>query len=200
MALKTFVLISSVNNLSDARYCAGMDVDLIGFSFEENQPNYISETVYKELTEWLSGVDFVGEFQSSTVDFIGEKMSAYGTKYVEVSDASLVSGLKEAGFTVLLRLNLSDVVSDDAYPADYLVLEDDVDEISDQQIEQIRMLSKHNQVLLGFGINDHNVERLLQATNAHGIALTGGNEIKPGYKDYDELADILETLEVDDLA
>lgn len=29
-------------------------------------------------------------------------------------------------------------------------------------------------------------------------ALCGGEEIRPGHKDFDELADILETLEIDD--
>lgn len=35
MALKTFVKISGVNNLSDARYCAGMGVNQLGFNIED---------------------------------------------------------------------------------------------------------------------------------------------------------------------
>ena len=36
MYLKYFVYVSSVNNLSDARYCSGMFVDYIGFNFDQN--------------------------------------------------------------------------------------------------------------------------------------------------------------------
>ena len=32
--LKTIVKVSEVNNLSDARYCAGMGVEYIGFSMD----------------------------------------------------------------------------------------------------------------------------------------------------------------------
>ncbi|MFT7382188.1 MAG: phosphoribosylanthranilate isomerase, partial [Roseivirga sp.] len=31
-------------------------------------------------------------------------------------------------------------------------------------------------------------------------SIRGGNEIRPGYKDFDEMADILEALEIDDMA
>ena len=33
--LKTQVKVSSITNLSDARYCAGMGVDLLGFPIQE---------------------------------------------------------------------------------------------------------------------------------------------------------------------
>ncbi|MFT7424854.1 MAG: phosphoribosylanthranilate isomerase, partial [Algoriphagus sp.] len=35
MALRTFVKINGITNLTDARYCSGMYVDLLGFTFEE---------------------------------------------------------------------------------------------------------------------------------------------------------------------
>jgi len=42
-----------------------------------------------------------------------------------------------------------------------------------------------------------NVESLFEELPLAGIALKGGDEIRAGYKDYDELADILELLEED---
>jgi len=197
MALKTFVFISSVNNLSDARYCAGMDVDLIGFSMEKDNKNFISPDVYKELTEWLSGVDFVGEFEDSNVEDINETLSAYDTSVVKINQPEWVEPLKNAGFTVILRqhidqLNLS-------VDPDYLVIEGDDEVLNEAQIDTIKAISG-SKVLIGFGVNDQNVEKILTATDAYGIALKGSDEIRPGYKDYDELADILEALEIDDLA
>ena len=48
MALKTFVKISGVNNLSDARYCAGMGVNQLGFNIEDKHPNYTDPQSFKE--------------------------------------------------------------------------------------------------------------------------------------------------------
>jgi phosphoribosylanthranilate isomerase len=40
-------------------------------------------------------------------------------------------------------------------------------------------------------------EKVLRRDDVKGIALQGGQEIRPGLKTYDELADILEMLEED---
>ncbi|MTI22447.1 phosphoribosylanthranilate isomerase [Fulvivirga sp. RKSG066] len=198
MALKTFVLISSVNNLSDARYCAGMDVDLIGFNMEKESDQYISPETYAELTEWLSGVEFVGEFDSYDQENIISAIDAYKAEYIEVKDPAKVAALKSAGKKVILRQNIDSVTIDPN--ATYLVLEGGSEELSETHLNMIKDLATKHKVLIGFGINDNNVEELIEKTGAHGIALRGGEEIKPGYKDYDELADILEALEIDDLA
>src|SRR5690606_35497353 len=72
MALKSFVKISEVNNLSDARYCAGMTVDLMGFDLCKESEYFISPETFMELTGWVSGPEFVGEFGLSTEDNIRE--------------------------------------------------------------------------------------------------------------------------------
>ena len=37
MALNTLTAVTEINNLSDARYCAGMGVDIIGFNLAAGQ-------------------------------------------------------------------------------------------------------------------------------------------------------------------
>ena len=39
MSLKYFVHVSSISNLSDARYCSGMMVNSLGFNLDENSKN-----------------------------------------------------------------------------------------------------------------------------------------------------------------
>ncbi|MDX1628189.1 MAG: phosphoribosylanthranilate isomerase [Fulvivirga sp.] len=201
MALKTFVLISAINNLSDARYCAGMDVDLLGFNFEENNPNYITPETFKELVEWLSGVSFVGEFETKKdPSDIDQTLKKYEVDYVEVTSQNLISPLQKAGYKVIWRADISELKQEFISSADYLVVESGKSAVSSSQRRLLTALAKNQKVLLGYGITDDNVLALLEETGVHGIALKGGNEIKPGYKDYDELADILETLEIDDMA
>ncbi len=67
-----------------------------------------------------------------------------------------------------------------------------------EEEEVILKISDKTSVILGSGISEFNVKSLVSSLNLYGIALEGGEEIKPGLKDFDELADILEELEVED--
>jgi phosphoribosylanthranilate isomerase len=64
--------------------------------------------------------------------------------------------------------------------------------------EGVKNLAASCEVLLGFGFNAGNVETLVAQTGVKGINMKGGHEIKPGIKDFDELAEILEALEIED--
>ena len=70
MALRTFVKINGITNLTDARYCSGMYVDLLGFTFEEGADRLVSTTTFKEISGWVSGVDFVAEFEWASCEEI----------------------------------------------------------------------------------------------------------------------------------
>lgn len=199
MALKTFVKVSTVNNLSDARYCAGMEVNLIGFNLEKENPNYISPENYKELTEWLSGVQYVAEFEKYSGTEIIEAINEYKVDYIQTADTTQIEGLAQSGLPLILKVNINNLGQlPAALEIDYLLITSDEDGLSEEQIKKISDVAKHFNVLVGTGITDQNVERIVKETNASGIALQGGDELRPGYKDYDELADILEALEEED--
>src|SRR5690606_31291233 len=76
--------------------------------------------------------------------------------------------------------------------------QDDEKEVLATYASEISALSDKYPLLLGFGLDAASINTLLGETSITGIALQGGHEIKPGYKDFDELADILETIELDD--
>ena len=61
MALKTLVKIGGITNLSDARYCAGMGVDMLGFHVIQGQPNYISPESFQQIRGWITGPLIVAE-------------------------------------------------------------------------------------------------------------------------------------------
>lgn len=199
MALKTFVKISTVNNLSDARYCAGMEVDLIGFNLESSNSNYISPEDFNELTDWLSGVKFVGEFENARNQEILETVEAYAINYLQISDPTQLQFAKGLNLPVILKVPLDKTqdLPKEADP-DYLLITGDGNELSPEKVRKVRDLTSRYNILLGAGITDENVEFLINETGAKGIALQGGDELRPGYKDYDELADILEALEIED--
>ena len=72
MPLKTFVKVGSITNLSDARYCAGMMVDMLGFRSVEGQEGYIKPAQFQEIRGWISGplvISFVAALADSSGPF-----------------------------------------------------------------------------------------------------------------------------------
>ncbi len=202
MALKTFVKVSGINNLSDARYCAGMEVDLLGFCLKEGEHNYTSPEKFSEIAEWLSGVAYVGECISTSE--AAKMTEGYALGYIEINASELKETIFSVNIPVIVSVELQEIPTYKALLdtfADriaYIVLLDPSDSIGPSAIERIKELTASFSVLLGFGVSGQNVEELLKKTGIHGIALQGGDEIRPGLKDFDALADILEVLEIDD--
>ncbi len=196
MALKTLVKVGEVNNLSDARYCAGMGVELIGFQLENDHEKFVDQNTYKAITGWLEGVKFVGEFESSSFESIQEAHKNYEFDFVQVADPSIVEEVKKLEIPVILKTNLQDW---EALPktldADYLLVESEKEQLSDDDKVKLEEVAQSLPVILGFGLEADSVADLLDNSAIKGIALKGGEEIRPGYKDFDELADILEAIE-----
>ena len=62
---------------------------------------------------------------------------------------------------------------------------------------QLQKIARNKNLILGLGVETGNLQWIEKELKPAGIMLKGGNEIRPGYKDFDELADILEYLEED---
>lgn len=203
MALKTFVKISGITNLSDARYCAGMYVDLLGFSLEEESSKFINPTQYNEITGWVSGLEFVGEFTTYTADTIQETLTKYPTvKWVEHDRIDPLVDLEGKGLGLIYKMDLGEVRHIELEVAEKLNesgvifhVTSDHEELDLDDKRAINLISQKCKVILGVGITAENVNELVTDLNLYGISLSGGHEIKPGLKDFDELADILEVLE-----
>ncbi len=198
MSLKITVKVGAVNNLSDARYCAGMAVDLIGFDFDKESDNYVAPEKFKEISEWVSGVDFVAEFGTSSVQHINSILKDCEVSYIQITDVDVIGQLGHIDQKIILQHSSKQLDQiPNGLPLAYLVISED-ENLVEEQKEKIRSLSTEYKVLLGAGISASNVESIVEETQSIGIDLKGGDEIRPGFKDYDELADILETLELED--
>lgn len=207
MSLKTFVKISAINNLSDARYCAGMYVNLMGFNLEDHQPNYISPEKFEEITGWLSGLEYVGEFETMHPNAILETLESYSEiKYIEIQEEIHLKMLVNSSYRLILKQNikelddLGDLIAKSPSYSDHeitLHLVSESLQLDELVLEKIKILAGKCKVLLGFGLEANSIEQVIEKTGINGISLQGGDEIKPGLKDFDDLADILEALEID---
>lgn len=206
MALQTFVKINHITNLTDARYCSGMMVNLLGFSLHPTDPNYIHPDRFKEISGWVSGVDFVGEFTGNLDMDILDVLKDYPEiNWVEHDRFEDIEKLIDKGLSLIYRGNLPELIHLEPEVSDLisklgiiLHVIPESDELTDSEKESISTLSSKCKVILGGAINSENVLELIQDLNLYGISLNGENEIKTGLRDFDQMAEVLEKLEIED--
>ncbi|MCV9386099.1 hypothetical protein [Reichenbachiella ulvae] len=199
MNLKTFVKVGNISNLSDARYCAGFGVNMLGFNLDPTQENVVALETAKEIMGWVAGVDFVLEFGSLPLEQIKGILNETDTGAAQVNSLETAEGLAGSTAQILLQLSvdsesqlsqLQEATQSDKL--DLIVIQSNTPEL----FEKIETIVKGSQVkaLKGYDVSANNV--LNEGDSFAGIALSGSEEEKPGFKDYDELADIFEVLEV----
>ncbi|WP_420149451.1 N-(5'-phosphoribosyl)anthranilate isomerase [Spirosoma sp.] len=206
MALQTLVKISNVTNLSDARYCAGMGVDMLGFSMDSDSPDYIDQKKFDGIRGWVAGVQIVGETTASDPEIIEQLLDTYQPDVLQVDESALLPYLVTFGKPLILRIDLAQMTLDQlntlfhtgTADADYILLESNSSIHFDDDLKaSLQRLASRYPILLGAGISALNVHDLLTELPVRGIALTGGDEERPGNKEFGELMDILEAIEVE---
>jgi len=198
MALKSFVKINQVSSLSDARYCAGMGVDILGFSLVEGSPSFIDPKQFKEITQWVSGPQFAGEFGSASVDQIKLATVDYTLDFIETSVPDHLEALMQLNIPVILKAKISapgdlekvkEIVSFGGDLLQYLHLEIDSTLLKDHgslaELKKPLILRMDNPI------------KNLNALGNFGISLSAKKEEQTGLQDYGEIMDVLEALEED---
>ncbi|MDJ1467880.1 N-(5'-phosphoribosyl)anthranilate isomerase [Xanthocytophaga flava] len=206
MSLQTFVKISAVTNLSDARYCAGMGVDMLGFSLDPSAETFVDPITFQSITEWVAGVQLIGEVESIEPDALQELVKNYPIDGLQIGNSSDWKGLQATGLTLLCKISWTEDLSlqnfqtkyDSIKPyVSYFLIESEEDSITPEIGYHLTQIAEHYPIILGFGIQQNSILQTLSSIPFKGIALKGGQEIRPGYKDFDDLAEILEVLETE---
>ena len=200
MALQTLVKVSNITNLSDARYCAGMGVELVGFVMDTFSDDYVPSEKMKEIKSWLAGVKIVGETQSSDYNEIKSLVQSYEIDILQISDASLLPAITDLGKPIILKVDADSAYLEDELErysqfVSYFLIEGE--ELTEFLVYHLKEYAFNYPIILGFDITAEKLLSVLEEIPVKGIALKGSQEIRPGYKDYDELSNILELLEID---
>ena len=183
MALRTFVKVSTISNLSDARYCAGMGVDLLGFCVVEGQNQYIEPAHFQEIRGWVTGPKIVAEvYGLNDPSKIQSIVEHYKPDYLEmgVNELALLSS-----FPLPVVLAVSDDLHLDSLPVTpaYLIGDEPI-------ISTIPFLVRLN--------STQDVQSVLANPMINGIVVKGGAELKPGLKNTEMINEVLELLETED--
>jgi phosphoribosylanthranilate isomerase len=197
MPLKTLVKVGNISNLSDARYCAGMGAEMLGFSVIEGQDNFINPKSFQEIRGWVSGPSIVAELYGMTnqtnLDLVIEN---YRPELLELSITD-ISILPNTSLPLIISIDQSiskielDLLESIKDRISFLLIDNPI--VSFNFIEQT---SRRFPVFVMIR-SSVNLNELLNANVINGIALNGSQEIKPGLKDYSHLANVLEQLETE---
>jgi phosphoribosylanthranilate isomerase len=185
MSLKTIVKVGSITNLSDARYCAGMNVDMLGFVTVETQENYLPAKEYQDIRGWLSGPKIVAEvYGLQSKEQLNNIIEDYKPDYLELSSAELP--FTDNRLPLLLRVSTGVSLSSLEADAPIAFI-----------ITTAEGLPTTAENILVEAPDLKSVQHLIDNNSIKGIVLSGSQEVSPGLKDYDHLAEILESLEVE---
>ncbi|HKZ37827.1 MAG TPA: hypothetical protein VJ184_09265 [Chryseolinea sp.] len=183
MPLKTFVKVGSISNLSDARYCAGMGVDMLGFRTIQGEESYITPGHFQEIRGWINGPLVVAEIYGiKNPGELAAILENYKPDYLEMSlkELTLFSTLP---LPLLLFVEKGDLIKDLPFKPDYLVSR--------------QIFYSPFPLLIEIQSKDE-VQTLLDSEQVKGFVLHGTVELKPGLKEIELMADVLELLELED--
>jgi phosphoribosylanthranilate isomerase len=207
MLLKTVVKISSVNNLSNARYCASMGVAMMGFLLDHGNAHYVDTEQFKSITQWIKGVALIGELSTTDPAIIHHTLDHYTLDYLQLSHPIALPSIARLDIPVLLKLSLhgNEVLASlqtlmDTYApyVKYFLLEAAYPhETTIASLQPaINCLANSFPILQGCHVSAATLPHLL-STQLQGIALQGGTATKTGYEEFAPLTDVLEYLAIE---
>lgn len=195
--LRTQVKVSSIANLSDARYCAGMGVEWLGFPLQE-----ITLERFTEIRNWLAGVQIVGEFTKATAEQIREAVSTYKPDVIEIDSSVSLVAIQSIEIPKILRVNIDTdnlpaiFAASAPYVSHFLVVGDSVDSLTGMEAS-IEIWSAQYPIILGLDIPESDLDEWVEQSSIQGIGLVAGEEDRPGFRDFTDLMTILEKLETE---
>jgi phosphoribosylanthranilate isomerase len=188
MALRTFVKVGSITNLSDARYCAGMGADLLGFRAVPGHDNHITPKQFQEIRGWVTGPQIVAEvYGLPDIAAWSGIQEEYRPDMIELGLQELAVLSREPSLPYILALAPGEQVPADRHPT-YVLIDPDNPALL-QLATKYPVLVTVQQTSL--------VQSLLDGGGIRGLALQGGQEDRPGLREYNELGEILEMLDTD---
>ncbi|PDH49834.1 MAG: hypothetical protein CND58_02945 [Rhodothermaeota bacterium MED-G16] len=198
MSLKYFVHVSSINNLSDARYCSGMMVNSLGFDLDKESKTKLPLENINEICKWVNGVDFVGEFNNSQSNYINEVINELDFNYISVNICNTIKSIDFDHQKIIVVLPEPNLISPktnnylrDNFPESRTLI---IDNLTKDSISKLELLTDNYEIIIN-PLETINITKSILNKYDLGLLLKGSQEIKPGYKDYDSISDYLDAID-----
>lgn len=189
MSLKSIVKVSHLSNLSDARFCSGMGVELLGFGAIPGTETYMPPAVFHEIRGWIAGPGIVAEIYGITsVDQLHEVMQTYAPNYLELSWDEYTMLRNHLSLPSIVHVsNLRSTIAASKDSGIVYVTTDEQTACSD--------ISGIAYPVLGRVQSVEELHKKMKAGCFAGYVLESPRQVRTGVTSYDQLGEILEALE-----
>ena len=195
----TQIKLGGVNNLSDARFAAAVGVSYIGFCFDPTSPSYIPPIKAKDIMDWITGSHLVAEFGNQSLEEINDICDLLKVDVIEVENQLLPDEIKSLGKPIIKKIDLS-CFTPDSIKIEVAAYKDAVDgfhvytsnDFADENM--LPIIQSGAKLIWGLPISQNTALNIIEKHNPFAINLVGGDEEKPGIKDFDELNEIIEIV------
>lgn len=181
--------ISSITNLTDARFFSAIGAQYLGFCFDVLNENNISITKAKEIIQWLHEPVVVGEFGThqtkEEIEFIANQM--------ELSEIQIPFEHSQKNDLEFDKF----IVIDDWFSVhnlqftDYIVIKIKEDKIGNPSLKSF---ISNNKVFIETNFTQKTILPFLETLQPYGIQITCKKEEKAGFSFVDEYAELLEII------
>lgn len=187
MNFLTKIKLSRLNNLSDARFAAASGIEYISFCFDQLNERYISPAHAKQIMDWLSGVECIGEFINEPVETINEVCKLINLHLVQVKGNYTPEDIAGIKVPVIWEIDDNGAVPPGVF-AVQVIYQNGIPSLAQSVKTIFHFTNETTQTIKG----------VIQTHRPFAISFTGGDEDKPGLRDFSELSDVLDALAVED--
>ena len=202
------VKICGLKTLADARFCAGVGADYLGFIQHSPSPRYIPPDQVKEIKEWIYGPETVGVFVNLDAETVNVSSETAGFDWVQLHGDESPSYCRRMTRPIIKTLNVRPRAKVRSLSKILVAYENCVDaflldtwdpklsggtgKVFDWSVA--KALAKDFPIILAGGLNPANVKEAIQSVSPWGIDVCSGLEETPGAKDFDLITSLFESI------
>lgn len=177
--------VSSITNLTDARFFSAIGAHYLGFCFDVLNVNNIHPKKANEIIAWLHEPVVVAEFGAHQT----KEEIEYIASQIDISEIQIPISNNDIGnlhFDKFIEIELTDI--EKTLPAsDYYVLK--TEQINTEDLA-LKEFIAHHKVFIDAAFTKENIEEIVAKLQPYGIQITCKREEKTGLSSVDEYAEI----------
>ncbi|HEX2120057.1 MAG TPA: phosphoribosylanthranilate isomerase [Thermoanaerobaculia bacterium] len=195
----TKIKICGITRLEDARFCAGLGADFLGFIFVESSPRHITPERAREIVDQVRGPRFVGVFRDASAHYMSEVARVAGVDLLQLHGSESDDDIRAAAMPAIKAFRVGDELPDATTAADW-VLFDTFDERrgggTGRRFDWSLLASypRTKPFFLAGGVTPENVAVAISSVRPDAIDVSSGVESEPGIKDHAKVRSLFERV------
>jgi phosphoribosylanthranilate isomerase len=206
---RVFVKTCGTTNLADARYCASLGADYLGFIQHEPSPRYVEPDLARDIIEWVEGPRSVGVFVDETADEVNRIAESAGFDLVQLHGSESAEYCRSIDLPVIKVIHVNGDDTSESLEERMARYESSVSSfLLDTKVDgkpggtgtkfdwQVaKKVAQLYPVFLAGGLTPDNVAEAVSLVGPVGVDVVSGIEEAPGRKSFEEVDRFFAALE-----